>query len=197
MRPFIPAALSFALLLAACVHPGDPDPAKSDPDLASPTDIAGVTNFAKVTDGVWRGAQPTAEGFATLKAMGVKTIVNLRYLHSDRDLLRGTGLAYAHFPCTAIVPDDDVVAQFLKIATDPANRPVFVHCEHGSDRTGVAIAAFRVTVQAWSMTKARRELPRFNFHEVFVPLEHYLDNFDEGKMREKMKDLEVKVETIP
>lgn len=197
MRPFIPAAASLALLLAACVNPGDPDEGRPDPELATPIEIAGVTNFAKISDGVWRGAQPTAEGFATLKAMGVKTIVNLHCFQSDRDALRGLGLQYAHLSCTALFADDDNVARFLRIATDPANRPVFVHCEHGADRTGVAIAAYRVTVQGWHMTRARRELPRFNFHEVFMPLERYLDEFDEGRIRQRMKGLEVKVETIP
>ena len=197
MKPFLPAAASLALLLAACVNPPDPDADKPYPDLASPIEIAGVGNFAKVTEGVWRGEQPTAEGMATLKSMGVKTIVSLCALHSDRNMLRGLGLGYAHFPCTALAGDDEVVASFLKIATDPAMRPVFVHCQHGSDRTGVVIAAYRVTVQGWAMAKARRELPRFNFHKIFVPLERYLDEFDEDRIRVKMQEVEVKVETIP
>lgn len=197
MRPFIPAALALAALLSACVNPPDPDAGRPDPSLASPTAIDGVGNFAKITDGVWRGAQPTAEGMATLKAMGVKTVVNLRALHSDRDELRGLGLDYVHLPCTAVVPDEEVVVKFLKVATDPARRPVFVHCQHGSDRTGVAIAAYRVAVQGWSMEKARRELPVFNFHEVFVPLERYLDGFDADRVRGQMENAKVEVETVP
>ncbi len=197
MRPFIPTAAALALLLAACANPEDPDINRPDPALAQPTEIAGVSNFAKVTDGVWRGAQPTAEGMATLKAMGVKTIVNLRALHSDRDELRGLGLDYVHLPCTALVPDEEIVAAFLKVATTTARRPVFVHCQHGSDRTGVVMAAFRVTVQGWPMQKARRELPRFNFHEVFVPLERYLDDFDPDRVRAAMEKADPKVEYVP
>ena len=150
MKPWIPTAASFLLLLAACVNPPDPDAGRTDPALASPGNIEGVSNFAKISDGVWRGAQPTAEGMAALKRMGVKTIVNLRALHTDRDELRGLGLDYAHLPCTALVPDEEVVVKFLKIATDPERRPVFVHCQHGSDRTGVVIAAYRVVVMGWS-----------------------------------------------
>ncbi len=197
MRPFIPAAAALALLLAACANPEDPDIHRPNPELAHPEDIPGVANFAKVTDGVWRGAQPTAEGMATLKAMGVRTIVNLRALSSDRDELRGLGLDYVHLPSTALVPDEEVVAAFLKVATDKARRPVFVHCQHGSDRTGVAIAAYRVAVQGWSMEKARRELPRFHFHEVFVPLERYLDSFDADRVRAAMERADPEVENVP
>lgn len=196
MKPLLPAAAVLALSLSACVNPPDP-PGPSEPDLASPGTLEGVENFSMITKGVWRGAQPTAEGMAKLKRMGVKTVVNLRALHTDRDELRGLGLDYAHLPCTALVPDEEVVVQFLKIATDPARRPVFVHCQHGSDRTGVVIAAYRVVVQGWSMQKARRELPRFDFHEVFVPLERYLDEFDADRVRGKMEKAKVNVVNIP
>jgi len=197
MKPSLPAAVSLALLFSACVNRPDPDEGKPDPSLANPVEIEGVENFAQITAGVWRGAQPTAAGMAKLKAMGVKTIVNLRALHTDRDELRGLGLDYVHLPCTAAWADEEVVAQFLKIATDPARRPVFVHCQHGSDRTGVAIAAYRVAVQGWSMEKARRELPRFNFHEVFVPLERYLDEFDANRVLRKVENAKVDVVTVP
>src|SRR5437588_10703335 len=46
---------------------------------ASPSDdIPGLPNFAKVSDGLYRGAQPTREGFVALKQMGVKTVIDLR-----------------------------------------------------------------------------------------------------------------------
>ncbi len=39
---------------------------------------AGVTNFQKLNDSVYRGAQPSEEGFKSLAAMGVKTVLDLR-----------------------------------------------------------------------------------------------------------------------
>jgi tyrosine-protein phosphatase SIW14 len=197
MKAFLPAAIALAALLAACSNPPDPDAGRTDPSLASPSTLEGVSNFAKISAGVWRGSQPTAEGMATLKHMGVRTIVNLRALHTDRDELRGLGLDYVHLPCTALVPDEDVVVKFLKVATDPARRPVFVHCQYGSDRTGVVIAAYRVAVQGWSMEQAKRELPIFDFHEVFVPLERYLEGFNADQVRQKMETAKVEFVTIP
>jgi tyrosine-protein phosphatase SIW14 len=195
MKPWIPTLASIVLLLAACS--ANPPPGPPEPDAATPENLEGIPNFARISRGVWRGAQPTAEGMAKLKEMGVKTIVNLRALHTDRDELRGLGLDYAHFPCTAVVPDEEVVVKFLKIATDPERRPVFVHCQHGSDRTGVLIAAYRIVVQGWSREKAKRELPVFGFHDVFLPLERYLDEFDADAVRKKMETAKCEVVNIP
>lgn len=54
--------------------------------------VPGVPNFYCVTMNLYRGAQPTAEGMAQLKAMGIRTVVNLRAFHSDKDELAGSDL---------------------------------------------------------------------------------------------------------
>ena len=61
---------------------------------AQPIDRPGLPNLHCVDDRLYRGAQPTDEGFAQLKAMGVKTVVNLRSFHSDRSECEEAGLAY-------------------------------------------------------------------------------------------------------
>jgi len=189
--------LPLAVVLAACAHTEDPDDGAAEPDLATPTTLAGVDNFAKVTDGVWRGGQPSAEGMRTLKSMGVKTIVNLRAISSDRTELRGTELNYVHIRTSAAFLSDDEVAKALRIATDSAHRPVFIHCEHGADRTGAVIAAYRMVVQGWDSRKARREVGRFGFHKVWQNLDFYLDRFDAEKVRTLMGQVEVEVEYVP
>ena len=52
---------------------------------AVPMTCAGVPNLHKVSDELYRSAQPTAEGMTNLVALGVKTVVNLRDNHSDSD----------------------------------------------------------------------------------------------------------------
>lgn len=54
-------------------------------------EIAGVPNFHKVSEKLYRGGQPTAEGMQQLEKLGIKTIINLRSFHSDRDEIKGTG----------------------------------------------------------------------------------------------------------
>src|SRR5260370_111631 len=64
---------------------------------AHPLFAPGITNFYQVTTNLYRGSQPTAQGMAQLKAMGIKTVINLRSFHSDADLVVGTGLKSVRF----------------------------------------------------------------------------------------------------
>lgn len=156
-------------------------------DIAPRDDIAGLKNFAKVTDNIYRGAQPTAQGFKELKKMGVKTIVNLRVFHSDISLLKGLGFNYYHLSFKTWHPEDEDVAQFLKVATNPSYYPLFVHCQHGSDRTGMMIAIYRIYAQGWTATEAMQELPVFGYHKIWRGIKNYLINFDKEKMRERLE----------
>ena len=63
---------------------------------AQPLQREGLPNLHQVTVGIYRGAQPTAAGMHQLKAMGVKTVVNLRSFNSDREELGDTCLAGEH-----------------------------------------------------------------------------------------------------
>ena len=149
----------FALLaaLSACAAL-KPAPKPGVLDAHAP---AGLPHFAKVDDGLYRSGQPTAEGFAAAERLGIRTVVNLRSAHSDRALLAGTGLRYVELPCHQWSMDDADVAAFLKVATDPAMRPVLVHCAEGRDRTGLAVASYRVAVDGWSHAEAEREMRAF------------------------------------
>jgi len=131
---------------------------------------AGLPHFAKVDDGLYRSGQPTAGGFAAAERLGVRTVVNLRSAHTDSPLLAGTGLRYVEIPCHQWSMDDDDVAAFLKVATDPAMRPVLVHCAAGRDRTGLAVASYRVAVDGWSHADAERERRAFGSNSVWVNL---------------------------
>ena len=50
-------------------------------------DLPGCPNLCKVSNTLYRGAQPTREGFERLKKLGIKTVVSLRDHHSDEELL--------------------------------------------------------------------------------------------------------------
>lgn len=52
---------------------------------AKPMTCAGVPNLHKVSDKLYRSAQPAANGMTNLVALGIKTVVNLRDNHSDSD----------------------------------------------------------------------------------------------------------------
>jgi tyrosine-protein phosphatase SIW14 len=156
-------------------------------DSAGPrNDIPGLGNFAKVTDALYRGAQPSREGFIQLKAMGIKTIVDLRDHHSDIENLRGLGFRYAQVPCESLRPEETNVLAFLKIVTSLDNQPVFVHCMHGSDRTGMMVACYRMVVQGWDRQDSMAELPNYGFHNIWLDIRIFLQNMDPQAMAQQL-----------
>jgi tyrosine-protein phosphatase SIW14 len=156
------------------------------PAFTRPAAIPGVENFAQVGPFLYRGAQPTAAGFVELKKRGIKTVINLRWLHSDRDELAGSGLQYLEVSCKAWHPEDEDVLKVLKALRDPANYPVFIHCQHGADRTGTMIAAFRMVEQDWRLEDAVAELNAFGFHPVWTEINAYLKKFSAEQIRRQI-----------
>jgi protein tyrosine/serine phosphatase len=150
-------------------------------------DIPGLSNFAKVSEDVYRGAQPEPAGFAELKKMGIKTIVNLRANHSDEKWLKGLGFYYIEVPMEANAIGDTQAVAFLKVISDPRYKPYFVHCQHGADRTGTMIALYRMYVQDWTRGKALGELSTYEFHEMFTNLRRYLKKVDLQMLEQKVK----------
>jgi len=154
---------------------------------AQPLGKPGLKNLHRVSKDLYRGAQPTTEGFRQLKAMGVRTVVNLRSFSSDRDGIGETGLGYEHIYSKAWHVEANEVVRFLQIVTDPARTPVFVHCKHGSDRTGTMCAIYRVAVQGWSKEDAIEEMTRggFGFHQWFDNLIEFVRELDIEDMKRR------------
>lgn len=142
-------------------------------------DIKGVPNCYKVSKNLYRGGQPTEEGIKNLKELGIKTIVNLRMSNHDKKWVRGTNLQYYHFPTTAEFPSKRAFRRFLKIMSNPANYPVFVHCKHGADRTGTAVALYRIKFEHWAVEKAIDEMVNggFKFHKIYGHLKRFIKRF--------------------
>jgi protein tyrosine/serine phosphatase len=191
--------LLLIFLFCACCSRDPVVPIANKQLLAVPVNnINGLSNFAKVSETLYRGAQPDKVGFAELKMMGVKTVINLRSSHSDKRLLQGLGLQYVEIPLTAGDTNDGDVTAFLKIVTDPKNGISFVHCQHGSDRTGMMIAVYRMYVQAWTREDAIAELSNFGFHEIYKSIRRYLEGFDVKSIEQQMKLTELpKIEIVP
>ena len=147
---------------------------------AQPIELAGVPNLHKVCDTLYRSAQPTAKGMLNLKKMGIKTILNLRSFHSDRDEIGDCRLAYERIPMKAWHPEREDVVRFLQIVTDSKRTPVLVHCQHGADRTGTMCAIYRVAVEGWTKDEALREMTAggFGFHKIWEDLPVWIRDLD-------------------
>lgn len=167
-------ALSSAaiVLLAACLHgctlgcrpsaaevdAGASGPAR-DQAWAQPVPVPmnPQAHVYRVSDRLYRGPQPDDQMMRGLKAMGIRTVLNLRSTHDDREEAEAAGLAYRRVPVTAYALDDDDGARFLRAIREETS-PIYVYCIWGSDRTGMMIALHRIVNEGWTKEQAIQEM---------------------------------------
>ncbi len=176
-----------ALVLLNVAYGAETSPANRPAHWANPIQRKGVPNLHKVSDTLYRSAQPSVEGITNLKTMGIETMVNLRSFHSDRDEIGNTGLGYEHIRMKAWHPEEADAVRFLEIVTNPKRTPVLVHCQHGADRTGTMCALYRIAVQGWTKEEALLEMTQggFGFHPIWKNLLHWFENVDIEVMKKK------------
>ncbi len=145
-----------------------------------------LTNLHSFGTGLYRGARPGSLAALTdLQKMGVKTVIDLQggdllnpnyswivsriepgesaqAIAAENDAVTKLGMNFINIPLDSLDPvtpqEGQQIAALLKVINDPQNQPVFVHCEHGKDRTGLVVALYRVFYQNWSAQKAHDEM---------------------------------------
>jgi hypothetical protein len=105
-------------------------------------------NTRRVGEGYWIGGRPAAESeIQSLYDVGVRVIIS--GIHIDERLnqfISGLGIRHLRVPFGQEFPDPDK----LLAATKGVNASqIFVHCEHGGDRSGAMIAFFLTTRNGW------------------------------------------------
>lgn len=148
----------------------------------------GIDRFAKVSDQLYRGSQPTEVGYYHLRRMGVKSIVSLRVWDRSPDGVPEWGFRLFHVSMKLIHPEDEDAVEFLKIVTDPKNQPVFVHCREGVDRTGMMVAVYRIMVQGWSNEAALAEMKQMGFNRINMRIEGYIEDLDRKKLQRLLEE---------
>ena len=137
--------------------------------------IEGIHNAGKISDVLFRGAQPKESGLAELKKLGITTVVDLRgedreKYEWERKETESLGMRFVHLSVSGWAPPgDEQVAQFLALFRDDPHQKVFVHCRFGDDRTGVFVATYRMAIDKWSPEKAMDEMYFFGFHHHWHP----------------------------
>lgn len=156
----------------------------SSPGFAgTPTDIPA---FTKVTEAIYRGGRPTEQGLHTLKDLGIKTDVDLQggdlsfadpyilefmrwwepgetaeNIALEKNLVENLQFNFVPAPLSSLLPvtieEDSQIDGILNILNDPSAQPVFIHCEHGKDRTGLIIALYQVKFHNKSIADAYAE----------------------------------------
>jgi protein tyrosine phosphatase (PTP) superfamily phosphohydrolase (DUF442 family) len=141
--------------------------------------ITGIDYVARINDGLYRGAYPR-ESLGQLKKLGIRTIVNFRYLkiHDYREEAEAEGFSYHWIPLhPGEPPTGEQIKKFLDIVSDPANRPVYMHCTLGIDRTGVMAGIYRIEHDGWDNHEAVLEMEHFGHNELWIDIEEFLKRY--------------------
>jgi tyrosine-protein phosphatase SIW14 len=137
------------------------------PALADPT-ATGVPNFHQVNDHVYRGGQPDPSGWTSLAELGVKTVIDLRLEreHStaaEAQAVQAAGMRYVSIPMDGFeTPTPGTINRVLALLE--SGPPVFIHCRQGRDRTGTAVAAYRIAHDRWTCERALQEAVSTGLH---------------------------------
>ena len=130
-----------------------------------------IKRFCRVNASYYRGADPNRQDYESLAAIGIRTIIDLKQdgIAAEAAIVQRLGMRFESIPMSSTsAPSEQVVAQFLTIVTDPANEPVFVHCEGGTDRTGVLTAIYRMTHDGWTAKRAVQEMRRYGYNSQII-----------------------------
>ena len=145
----------------------------------------GIKNFDQVDPHVYRGGQPTDEGFQYLAKRGVKTIIDLREADdrskAEERVVSGAGMQYVNVPMTGLTPPTEAeIAKILSMLEDGAIGPIFVHCQRGADRTGAVIAAYHIDHDKWDNARALQDAKAHSMSAFQFQRQRYIQDFRSG-----------------
>ena len=160
--------LLFVLLAVALC--GADAPGVRPATWAQPVALTSLTNCYRVGADLFRSEQPAPSDIKDLTLIGIKSVLSLRHYHHDPAGFSRAGIATLQYPVDAGALTVSDLIRILQLIRD-APKPVLVHCWHGSDRTGFAVAGYRMVFMNWSKADAIAELRLggFGYHEKIYP----------------------------
>jgi protein tyrosine phosphatase (PTP) superfamily phosphohydrolase (DUF442 family) len=140
-----------------------------------------IKNFDQVDAHVYRGAQPSNEGFRYLAKLGVKTIVDLRETgersKAEERAVTHAGMKYVNVPMTGLTPPTISEITKLLALLEDASGSIYVHCKRGADRTGAVIAAYHIDHDNWDNVHALKDAMAHGMSFFQLPRQNFIRNF--------------------
>ena len=148
---------------------------------AAVPEVSGIPNFHQVGERLYRGGQPADDAWPGLAKLGVRTVIDLRRgvehsVAAESTAVTAAGMRYVNFPMNGFdTPTRDQIACVL--AMFDGNDRVFVHCKQGRDRTGTVIAAYRVSRDHWTNSKALDEARDLGLHWFEAGMKRFITGY--------------------
>lgn len=176
--------LLFVGLAALPVHA---DQSARPAEWAKALPSAALRNFYRLDEKVYRSAQPDRRGFEALRRLGIRNVLNFRDHHTDDREAKGLGLTLYRVEMEAGEIRDEQVVEALRIIR-ASKGPIVIHCWHGSDRTGLISAMYRILNQNWSKEEAIEELMKggYGYHSLYRNIPEYIRKTDIESIRQRV-----------
>lgn len=150
------------------------------PAFAGPR-VQGIHNFRQVDENVYRGGQPTMDGYKYLATIGVKTVLDLRENNAlsaaEGRAVTALGMKFVNVPMTGLTPPTQAQISEILSLLEGTGGPVFVHCRRGADRTGAVIGAYRIDHDRWENVRALKEAMSDGMSFFQWPRQNFIRNF--------------------
>ncbi|SDB56009.1 Tyrosine phosphatase family protein [Pseudomonas sp. NFACC23-1] len=185
LKPSVVAVLFISLLGLLVVDRseadelGEPRPA----EWAQP--VEKDYNLYQMSPTLYRSSLPDGGAVPLLTKLRIGTVITF-LPESDKRWLSTPGIEQVQLPYrTNHVDDSDILRALRAVKAAEAKGPVLMHCKHGSDRTGLVAAMYRVVVQGWSKEDALNEMTEGGFGDShhFKDGVRYMMQADVEKLR--------------
>ena len=182
MKPTGVLLFLFASCFVGCAHAegetsGDGGVSKKNINSRVPTELDSILNFHKVHHFLYRGGAPDEEAMEDLASkIKIKTLIDLRNPGErkidEAAIAKRLGMQYVSMPMSSAAPTQKQVDRFIQIVEAAKNddAPVYVHCAHGSDRTGCLVGIWRVTHDGYDYDRAYKEMRKYFFGPKYTNL---------------------------
>jgi protein-tyrosine phosphatase len=151
------------------------------------SELFGIVNGHIVDEHLLRGGNVSAQGVATLVQLHVATVISLK---NDKDdsaadnaaeyqQCLDAGLQWQGFPMDhsgIFSYDDSAKAPSILEAIAAVNGKVLVHCAHGSDRTGLVVACYRIQ-HGWTAKAALAEMKHYGNSWIHFAMRRYVESY--------------------
>lgn len=175
--------LAFMALFTPLKAQADEATSIRSPEWAQP--VGDQFNLHQMTPTLYRSALPDSTALPVLQNLKIGTVINF-LPESDAPWLKTSDIKQVQLTYrTNHVDDADVLAALRAIQEAETQGPVLMHCKHGSDRTGLMVAMYRVVIQGWSKEDALNEmtLGGFGTSNGFKDGVRYMMKADIDKLR--------------
>ncbi len=139
-------------------------------------------NIKKVSDCFYRGSDPS-NNLQALSKCGIKIVLNLKTIgNKEYEKLSSEaqklGIEYINIPLNPFKIKQSIKGIIEIINKASKDKPLFVHCTFGKDRTGFVTALYRHIKEKMNIRDAIKEMKENGFRSIFFPLKSFLEKAD-------------------